>query len=406
MLRQTVLLVVLGLLLAGCSDDSQNDDARAAADQQGNKNADAIGRANPASENDADSQSRSSGSTDAEQGSVAAKKPQADKKTAQQLFNEAGREFNEGDVDAAVRLVDQAVEAEPDDRRVLLTAVNATQTLAGQLSQSGKREQANELFLKSARYMRALQQRHAPLKPIEKQFLPQVLYNEACAYATSDREEEALDSLRAAVEAGFDDLNLMESDKDLAGLRATAEFNSLKEQVEKQLAEFARNEIAETESFPFEFSLPSATDEKTISLADYKGQVVIADFWGTWCPPCRMEIPHFVELQKKYGQAGLKIVGINYERSPIGELLPPDEARKKIQEFMKDTPLNYPCVLAEETTPDAVPGFQGFPTTLFIDRSGKVRAKLVGYTPMSRLEALVKLLLEEPAGKTQPGGDR
>jgi len=124
-------------------------------------------------------------------------------------------------------------------------------------------------------------------------------------------------------------------------------------------------EMARHKSFPFDFRLPSI-DGDIISKADFQGQVLIVDIWGTWCPPCRKEIPHFIQLRNTYGQEELAIVGLNYER--VNEA----QAAKQI------------------------PNFQGFPTTFFIDKQGEIRLTLVGLQPYKRLEAAAQILLQEP----------
>ena len=151
----------------------------------------------------------------------------------------------------------------------------------------------------------------------------------------------------------------------------------------------ARERLAHFQSFPFHFRLPDL-DGKIVSLGDYKGKVVIVDLWGTWCPPCREEIPHFVDLYRKYHASGLEIVGINYE------MVAGDEAREKVRKYVKENDIPYPCLLGDQETEAIIPGFKGYPTTLFIDRSGKVRLKLAEYTPKGELEGIVSALLDEP----------
>ncbi|MBI3468679.1 MAG: TlpA family protein disulfide reductase [Planctomycetes bacterium] len=157
--------------------------------------------------------------------------------------------------------------------------------------------------------------------------------------------------------------------------------------------EHAEELLADFQPFDFPFALQDLNG-KTVSLADYKGKVMIVDFWGTWCPPCLKEIPHFVELRKKHRAAGLEIVGVNYEQ------VPDDEARETVRKFVSDNGTAYPCVIGDETTQNMVPDFEGLPTTLFIDRSGKVRLMLRGYHSMQQLEAIVKTLLAETNSKS------
>ena len=134
----------------------------------------------------------------------------------------------------------------------------------------------------------------------------------------------------------------------------------------REAQEKAREEMARFKSFPFTFELPDIHG-KEVSLKDYAGKVLIVDFWGTWCPPCREEIPDFVELYKQYHNAGLDIVGINYEQEDE-----PAEAAKRVADFVKKHEIPYECVMGDDGTRKQVPGFDGYPTTLFLDRAGKV----------------------------------
>lgn len=104
------------------------------------------------------------------------------------------------------------------------------------------------------------------------------------------------------------------------------------------------------------------------------------------------EIPSFVKLQTKYADQGFQIIGLNYERAETEE-----EGIKLIRDFKEANKMNYPCLIGDTPTRTQVPGFRGYPTTLFIDRSGKVRMQFVGAHPYSRLESIVVALLAEPA---------
>src|SRR6185312_1739167 len=160
----------------------------------------------------------------------------------------------------------------------------------------------------------------------------------------------------------------------------------------KEVAE----EMSQTKSFPFDFELKD-TDDKTVALADYKGKVTIVDVWGTWCPPCRKEIPHFAELSKQSKDKGLEIVGINCKEEGTR-----DEVKTTIKAFAKENKIEYRCVLNDDKTEAKIPGFQGYPTTLFLDRSGKVRLVLVGYTPKAKLEAIITTLLADASQPSSP----
>ncbi|QDT15322.1 TlpA family protein disulfide reductase [Alienimonas californiensis] len=222
-----------------------------------------------------------------------------------------------------------------------------------------------------------------------------VFYAAACAHALDEEYGEAFGDLDRAFEYGFDDLELLKEDAELAELRKLPGFaerlDGWEQAVRDAAIAQARQALAEGETFPFAFTMTD-TEGVEHSLDDYQGQVVIVDFWGTWCPPCRAEIPSFVKLQKAYGKEGLQIVGLNYERGDDEE-----ENLELINEFVKETEMNYPTGPGSEETQDMVPDLTGFPTTLFVGRDGKVKAKVVGLHDYMFLEAMVTELLAEKA---------
>ncbi len=137
------------------------------------------------------------------------------------------------------------------------------------------------------------------------------------------------------------------------------------------------------------FSLQNA-DGQTINAAEFKGKVLILDFWATWCPPCREEIPHFIELQNQYGAQGLQVVGISVDQQGWSVVKP----------FIQANGINYPILMYTE---DVYRDYQeliepamrgGIPFTFIIDRQGNVREKFVGYRDKSVFESAIKPLLE------------
>ena len=254
-------------------------------------------------------------------------------------------------------------------------------------------DEAYQAFIEAGTLAATLKDRFPESTSMEQAVCAQVFYNQACALSKQDQPDKALAALQNAFDSGFDDFSQLDDDEDLESLRRRPEFAQQRAGWETRAYERAvvevRHELQEFQTYPFDFALPDL-DANDIKLADYKGKVVIVDIWGTWCPPCRREIPSFVKLQSEFDEQGLQIIGVNYEHAK--------DTEKKvalIREFAAETSINYPCLIGDDDTKKQVPDFQGFPTTLFIDRSGKVRLQFVGLHSHGKLKAVVEMLLAE-----------
>jgi thiol-disulfide isomerase/thioredoxin len=126
------------------------------------------------------------------------------------------------------------------------------------------------------------------------------------------------------------------------------------------------------------------TNNKDVKLADYKGKVIIIDFWATWCAPCKIEIPGFIELQNTYGAKGLQTIGIEVE-AKLEQLKP----------YVAEYKMNYPVLqgLDHEDVQDALGPIFGIPTTIVIGRDGTICRKHPGYTAKDVFEREIKSLL-------------
>lgn len=147
-----------------------------------------------------------------------------------------------------------------------------------------------------------------------------------------------------------------------------------------------QKELNEFQSFPFNVEL-SDVSGRPIRLQDHLGKVVIVDLWGTWCGPCRRVIPHLVKLQKKHPQQ-LQVIGLCNERTQdVGMAI------ANLTAAMNEFGINYPCALIDDRTVRTVPNFSGYPTMVFIDRTGKVRMVTVGVKPDAYWDSLLEELL-------------
>ena len=140
---------------------------------------------------------------------------------------------------------------------------------------------------------------------------------------------------------------------------------------------------------------------KPLSLDEFKGKVVLLNFWATWCSPCRTEIPRFVDLMGRYRQRGLMVIGISM-----------DDNAPPVVQFCKDLKVNYPVALGNDRLAALYGGIMSLPVTFLIDREGRISARHYGELDLTRVEPEVRQLLEgsdspaflKPQG-AEAGGD-
>lgn len=125
---------------------------------------------------------------------------------------------------------------------------------------------------------------------------------------------------------------------------------------------------------------------QTISPRNYRGYVLILDFFATWCPPCRQSIPHLVELNRKYGKQGLQILGMSVD----------EDGKEAVKSFADEFRINYPLALAGDSAV-ADFGVRSIPVMYLMDRKGKIVEVYRGFTDeMGRsMEQTIKRLLAE-----------
>ena len=146
-----------------------------------------------------------------------------------------------------------------------------------------------------------------------------------------------------------------------------------------------------TQSSPApDFSLESL-DGKTTRLSDFRGKAVLLNFWATWCGPCKIEMPWFVDFQKQYGSQGLQIVGVAMD----------DASKEDIGKFAKDMGVNYPILIGKESVGDQYGGVPGLPESFLIARDGKIVDKIIGLRGKAEIEDAIKEALNTRPAASQ-----
>jgi thiol-disulfide isomerase/thioredoxin len=125
-----------------------------------------------------------------------------------------------------------------------------------------------------------------------------------------------------------------------------------------------------------------------LRLADYKGRIVLLNFWATWCPPCRTEIPELVKWQQEYGGRGLQVIGITY----------PPQTRSEVGRFARKTKMNYPIALGTKANKALFTSSEALPVTVVIDTEGRVHGVIEGIVFADEFDAQIKPLLFKQQG--------
>jgi len=134
-----------------------------------------------------------------------------------------------------------------------------------------------------------------------------------------------------------------------------------------------------------EFTLKDA-DGKLVRISDSKGKVVLLDFWATWCGPCKIEIPWFMELQRKNKDRGFEVLGVAMD----------DDGWEAVKPFAARLGINYRLVIGNDSVGTMYGGVEALPTTFLIDREGRIAAAHVGLTSKKDFEDGVEELLQAP----------
>ena len=131
-----------------------------------------------------------------------------------------------------------------------------------------------------------------------------------------------------------------------------------------------------------DFSLPDLKGGH-LKLSAYRGRVVFLDFWATWCDPCREEIPHFIDLQNKYGAQGLQVIGISMDDDP-----------EPVRDYYQRFKMNYPVVMGNAKIGELYGGVLGLPIAFVIGRDGRIYNKHIGAIDVSIFENEIVNMLQ------------
>ena len=231
-----------------------------------------------------------------------------------------------------------------------------------------------------------------------KGFVGAVFFNEACALAVEKQDAAASKSLRAAIEHGWSDLVELQNAMDLQNLRKNPQFANLvkfaRDKRKADLKATISGLFIGKPDYEFNFKLED-TAGKPLAKQDFAGKLLIVNIWGTWCPPCRAELPDLIAASKKYRSQGVEIIGINTE-SQNGVT-----AVELIKESQKRFGISYRCALGDEDTFNQIPEFGAVPMTLFFNRKGELQAQWIGQADEIVLEMIIERLLKESPAKTQ-----
>jgi peroxiredoxin len=132
----------------------------------------------------------------------------------------------------------------------------------------------------------------------------------------------------------------------------------------------------------------------TVKLSDYRGKVVLLNFWATWCGPCKIEIPWFIDLEQKYKDQGFSVLGVSMD----------EDGWEVVKPYIENRKVNYRVVLGDDIVGNLYGGIESLPTTYMIDRDGRIASIHIGLVSKKDYETEIMHLLEGKAASSNPAG--
>lgn len=133
-----------------------------------------------------------------------------------------------------------------------------------------------------------------------------------------------------------------------------------------------------------DFSLEDANGQ-LVKLSEFKGKVVLLNFWATWCTPCRIEIPWFVDMEREFKDEGFAVIGVSMD----------EDGWEVVKPFIRDLKVNYRMVLGTEELAQLYSGVQALPTSFVIDRAGRIASVHMGIVSRNVFEEEIRALLQD-----------